>query len=62
MIQDLAWHFDNADPGLIVLNEDGVNMANTEVRLTAIGYVYVDNVDGYELISESEFLWLGGVI
>ena len=37
-----------------ILDEDGVNMADATVRLTALGWVYQDNVDGFELLSADD--------
>jgi hypothetical protein len=51
---DLERHFDESNIGIKIYDEDGINMENAEVRRTAIGYIYCDDIDGYEFITKEE--------
>ena len=49
---------ESTEPVFLVVDEEGVNMANAKVRQTEIGWVYVDEVDGWDLLDDVEGLIL----
>ncbi len=52
-----AWWDDlNAEPTHDILDEDGENIANARLRVdpTTGQYLYVDDVDGFDLIDEDD--------
>ncbi len=54
--EELERYFDEStEPIRLVVNEHGENIENAEVRKTEIGYIYTDDVNGWELITESEY-------
>ncbi len=54
--EDLERYFDEStEPIRRVVNEHGIQIENAEVRKTEIGYVYVDDVSGWELITNDEY-------
>jgi len=52
--EDLERYFDESNIGIKIYDENGINIENAEVRRTAIGYIYCDDIDGYEFITKEE--------
>lgn len=42
----------SSEPVHQILDEDGDNMADATLRQTALGWIYQDNVDGFELMDD----------
>lgn len=49
-----AAYLASSSPVYRVMDDEGRNMAEAKVRLTGLGWVYVDEVDGWSLISVND--------
>lgn len=49
-----AAYNESNEPVHTIVDEEGDNMANATVRLAARGWVYQDDVDGFELLSAED--------
>ena len=53
--QELREAYDTStQPEHRIVDEDGANMANATLRQTDLGWVYQDDVDGFELLSAED--------